>query len=127
MTKYNYKSFLIGILVITSLFLSSCYYDVEEVLYGTEDCNTDNVSFKNDIMPLLNSRCIICHASGSSIGAGIVLDNHADVLAYVKSGSLLGSVKWDAGFSSMPKGSGKLSNCAINKIDFWIKAGALDN
>lgn len=107
---------------------TSCYYDHEGILYPeTANCVApDAPSFSQDILPLLNARCNLCH-SGSAPSADIRLDNYSSVSIYTTNGSLLGSVQHSGGFSPMPKNSSKLSACEIQKIQNWISSGSLNN
>lgn len=89
-------------------------------------CDTLSVSFANDIQPILSTYCLGCH-SGSFPQGGIQLSGHANVLTQVNSGRLLGAVSHASGFSPMPQGQAKLSNCNIALIRNWITQGASDN
>ena len=53
------KSF--GVLCLMILF-TGCSYDSVEELSGAA-CKVENVSFSQDIVPILNNNCIACHAS----------------------------------------------------------------
>ena len=55
------------------------------------------------------------------------LEEYSDVLIYVINGSFLGSVKYDANYVAMPKGSPPLDECSIEKIENWIANGAPEN
>lgn len=116
------------LLLWVGLILTSCYYDKEGILYPeTANCVPPaSPSYQNDIRPILDGRCNNCHG-GTSPSADIKLDSYADVLPYVSDGSLIGSIKHIGSFSPMPKNSGKLSACEIQKIDNWIKSGSLNN
>lgn len=116
------------ILVFLSVALGSCYYDKEEVLYpGSVNCTVVATSkFSIDVLPLLNNQCNNCHG-GSSPSAGIALTTHTQVMSYVNNGSLMGSINHTSGYSAMPKNSGKMSNCEIQKIQLWIDTGAINN
>jgi len=105
------------------------------ILQGAEDlecdpdaegCETENISFSIDIVPVLDSHCIGCHA-GNVPSGGIDLSNHAGVKIAADNGKLFGAINWDGSFSPMPQGGEQLSNCTIDKIKSWIDAGALDN
>lgn len=115
-----------SILIILALLLAGCYYDSEEDLYPSADCVTTNVSFANDIKPILDASCVSCHNPVSTIGGGIDLNGHAAVLPYATNGSLVGSVK-QVGYSAMPKGASKLDNCKIAKMEAWVLAGSPNN
>lgn len=114
---------ILGLLTIYTT--SSCYYDVEEVLYPN-GCNTTEVAYSGDIAPLLDRSCITCHNDLSQNG-GINLEGYENVLRQVESGKLIGAISHDPGFSAMPQGGPKLSACSISKVQAWIDAGAPDN
>ncbi|MBN8577770.1 MAG: hypothetical protein J0L66_12565 [Cytophagales bacterium] len=116
-------------LVLLGVFLlSGCYYDNEATLYpGSGTCTPlTSSTFSANVLPLLNNRCNNCHG-GSNPSAGIDLTTYAKVLKYVNDGSLMGSINFSSGFSPMPKNSGKMSACDIQKIRLWIEAGSLNN
>jgi cytochrome c5 len=109
------------LLVIASLIgLSSCYYDVEDELYGS--CDTTAVSYATDIWPAIESSCLTgCHGPGGS-GNGIFTD-HASVLAKVNNGSMLARVVEQG---NMPPNGG-LTDCQREKFRAWILEGAPNN
>ncbi|HRJ28658.1 MAG TPA: hypothetical protein PLV21_07885 [Cyclobacteriaceae bacterium] len=113
---------------LSILLLSACYYDKEGILYPeTANCvPTASPSFLNEVLPLLNGRCNNCHG-GNSPSANIRLDAYAEVVIYANNGSLMGSINHSGGYSPMPKNSGKMSACEIQKIQNWISAGKLNN
>jgi hypothetical protein len=115
-------------LIITiSLLFSSCYYDSEEDLYPNAPCNVGiNVSYANQIKPIIENKCISCHRQATQNG-GINLEGHGQMKIYINNGSLIGSIKHLAGYSKMPVSSPKLSDCNILKIEKWIAEGALNN
>ena len=114
-------------LFIGLLFLNACYYDNEEDLYPTTaECVTDSMSFKNDIFPIINNNCVGCHNSGALQG-GITMETYEQLTPYIESGSLLGSIKHQSGYSAMPKDAEKMTTCQISKIEQWIFQGAQDN
>lgn len=89
-------------------------------------CNTTNMSFANDIQPILTNKCVGCH-SGSSPSGGISLNTYNSVNNVVASGQLYGAINWEANYSNMPKGGNQLPQCEIDKIKSWIDAGAPNN
>jgi uncharacterized membrane protein len=89
-------------------------------------CNTANMSFANDIKPIVTNKCAGCH-SGNNPSGGINLSTHAGVSAVALSGQLYGSINWQTGFSNMPKNGAKLPQCEIDKIKSWVDAGAPNN
>ncbi|HQO50799.1 MAG TPA: hypothetical protein PK939_10240 [Bacteroidales bacterium] len=123
-TKHRLKAF--ALIAAASLMLSSCYKDNEEDLYPDNNCNTTNVSFSATVWPAINNNCVSCH-SGAGASAGIRLGNYNEVVAAVDGGRFLGAIKHENGFSAMPQGAAKLSDCAISQIDAWIAQGKLNN
>jgi len=113
---------------LSFLVLTGCYYDNEELLYpGSANCTVPATStYSADVSPILNNRCVSCH-SGVSPSGGITLNSYQEVTKYVNNGSLMGSINHSSGYSAMPKNTGKLSSCDIQKIQVWIDAGALNN
>ena len=117
------KNSILWILMI--VLMGGCYYDNVEELYPN-GCNTNDVTYSGNIVPILQSNCYSCHNDLSQQG-GINLQGYENVLIYVEDGSLMGSVRHDEGYEPMPLTGGKLSNCSIDRMQAWIDAGALDN
>ncbi|HET9058160.1 MAG TPA: cytochrome c [Chitinophagaceae bacterium] len=114
-------------LLSTFLFmLSSCYYDVEKELYPPSLCDTTNLTFSSAIVPIIQKNCVSCHNTLSP-GGNIILDTYGGVSAAASSGKLYGSITYSAGYSPMPPGGTKLSNCDLTKINKWINNGILNN
>jgi hypothetical protein len=70
-----------------------------------------------------------CHSNSAAAGSGsgIKLQDYADVKIQVTNGKLAGSIQHTSGFSAMPKGGGKLTDCNILVINTWISKGALND
>lgn len=91
-----------------------------------DGCETENISYSADIVPLLDTHCIGCHSGNPPLG-GYDLSQHDGVKLVVDNGKMLDAIRWEPGTSNMPQGGEKLSDCAIDKIKSWIEAGALNN
>lgn len=115
-----------SLLLLSSLMILGCYYDVEEEIYPTADCLTVEMSYRNDIQPILASECYTCHSAAANF-ANITLEGFDEMNKYVADGSLIGAIRHDAGFSPMPKNKAMLLQCEIEKIEAWIADGALNN
>ena len=113
------------VVAILGVSLTGCYYDNVEELYPN-GCNTNNVTYSGNIVPILEANCLSCHNSLAEQG-GVNLEGYENVLIYVEDGSLMGSVRHDPEYVPMPLTGEKLSNCSINRMQAWIDAGALDN
>ena len=117
---------IISIVTLTQIFSLGCYYDVEEDLYPSIECQTEEMSLVVDILPILEADCMQCHSASANFG-NVSLEGFDQLSKYVNDGSLLGVIKHDPGFSPMPKGAPKLLDCEVQKIEAWIQAGALNN
>jgi hypothetical protein len=122
---------LSAILIMSTIFAflstAGCYYDNEEDLFGgIDDCDTTNISYADDVLPILVNRCYACHENGLA-GGGILLNNYDNTKIWIDNGRLLGSIKQEPGFSPMPKDAGKIPDCEIDKIEAWVRIGAPDN
>ena len=102
----------------------SCEKENQEDLSDT--CGTQDVSFSNDVNPILTSNCTQCHNDQAANG-GVRLHNYENVKIHADDGALLGSIKHESGFSNMPQGQDKLAECNIAVIEAWINDGAQDN
>ena len=117
------------LLPLVFFILSACYYDSEEALFGipSSGCSTAITKFSTEVKPILQSNCITCHsnAAAASMGGGIKLQDYADVKTNIV--RLVGTIQHSSGFSPMPKGGGKLSDCNILIINTWITKGTLND
>lgn len=123
--------FLLLMLMICTISLTSCYYDKEELLYGNTNngpCTdtTGTISYSQKIVPMLQQSCYSCH-TGSFPSGGILMGNYAADKAIAQNGKLYGTINYTAGFSPMPQGAPKMGNCQIAIIKKWIDSGMLNN
>jgi uncharacterized membrane protein len=91
------------------------------------------VSFANDILPIIQSRCINCHG-GDRTEEGLSLKTYADIMKGSKNGPVV--TPGDAANSllaqmvvnqKMPKRGPKLTPPQAQLFVDWINQGALDN
>ena len=114
------------LLSLSFLFFTSCYYDVEEILYPGKLCDPTDLSYQVNIIPILQRNCYVCHSVAANT-SNITLEGYDKLLVYVNSGKLLGAIHHDEGFKPMPQGASKLIECDIAKIEQWIAEGAKNN
>lgn len=93
---------------------------------GTPTCDTVNMTFAANVVPILQANCYSCHANGN-VNGGVTLGTYAGVNAVVQNGNLLAAITHTGGVTPMPYQLPKLSDCDINKIKDWINRGALNN
>jgi hypothetical protein len=124
-------------LLLSLLFTTSnCTYKNAQEVYpiDTIGCNTGNVSFANDIVPILVANCYSCHSNQNKfLGSGYVLEGYANDTLYVQNNppnaNMYNNVS-DANVSDfyhMPKGLPSISACEIIKIKAWIDQGYKNN
>ena len=93
--------------------------------YGKCDTTTA-VSFTSFVKPIMENRCQGCH-SGTIPSGNLSLTNYAQIKASAQTPAFMGSMRKLTAYSFMPKGGTALTACELNKIDAWIKRGALNN
>ncbi|MFM7672925.1 MAG: c-type cytochrome domain-containing protein [Bacteroidota bacterium] len=89
-------------------------------------CDTNTFTYAGSVKPLLDSKCVGCHAPGN-LGGGVDLSTYTATRVTALNGKLYGSINHSAGYSPMPKNSVKLSTCEIRQVQRWIQAGSLNN
>jgi hypothetical protein len=117
---------ILSLLVLVALLGPGCYYDVEEELYPDTGCRVQNMSYQDDILPILQNRCYVCHSAAANNG-GITLEGYTSLQRYIDNGQLLGAIRHANGFSPMPKNAPQLPACQIEQIEAWVAGGALNN
>ncbi len=99
------------------------------------------VSFSEDVMPILKARCLSCHAEGGEgfLASGFSVEGYEQVMRGTKDGPAIEPgesyfstlqivVEHGADPStSMPKDAAKLSRSEIQTIGEWINQGAKNN
>ena len=124
--KIALAALLIGIMV----FISSCYYDKADLLYGgnTGPCtdSAGTVSYAQKVVPLLQQYCYSCHTGNFPSGNQLMGTYTADK-AMAMNGMLYGTIAHASGYSPMPQGMAKMTNCQIAVIKKWIDSGTLNN
>jgi len=118
------KTYLITGIIFLS-FLSACTYDNEEKLYG-DVCDTSQVTYSNDILPIFEQNCYSCHHNGTLYG-NLDLADFDHIQRVVDNGKLLKNIKHEPDGTPMPQGGGKLPDCTILKIENWIDQGIPQN
>ncbi|WP_439127428.1 c-type cytochrome [Polaribacter sp.] len=117
----NHKPKIKSLLAIIALgvFFTSCISNVEELEDSSgENPNVDTkVSFKSDVEPIIDARCISCHSAGG---------NFPELTSHTKISANATIVKNAVASQRMPQG-GTLSAAQIASIVNWVDEGALDN
>ncbi len=93
---------------------------------GGGGCDTTNVSYSLQIVPILQENCYACH-KGPGASSGIDFSNYGAFKGWAGSGYVIGDLTAAPGFTPMPYGLPSLSSCEINTILAWIHQGTPDN
>jgi hypothetical protein len=89
------------------------------------DCDTSNVLFSTNILPVIEANCTGCH-SGSKPDGSIMLVTYDDIKTQGANGKLVGTIMKLPAYKPMPA-VGKLSQCNIAKIRTWVRNGMPQN
>lgn len=119
---------LIFVFALASFFAVQCtYHNVEDQFSNiTTGCDTIEVSYSQQLLPLLQANCISCHNQGNP-SDGIKLDSYNNLTQAAGSGRLLGALQHQSGYAAMPQGAPKLSDCEIAAFEAWINQGFKNN
>lgn len=107
-------------------WLVSCSKESADKLAGNTSCDTTNVSYSGQVLPILQDNCYSCH-SGSNPVSGIELSDFSVLQIHVKNGDLKSAVTHTGSVVPMPYGLPMLPSCELNTIVAWVNQGALDN
>ena len=88
-------------------------------------CDSSVFTYSGAVAVIMSTYCVGCH-NPNSLGGGIDLSNYTGAKAAAL-GRMMGSINHTSGYSAMPKGGNKLSDCQILQIQKWIQAGTLNN
>lgn len=122
----------ISLIIIGLVFCLSCGDNKEtkkdkEVVENT--CDTDKVSFKDDIWPIIQTNCLECHneADYKEKADGNKMFNYKHIKKLADRGLIYGNVQHLQGYKAMPYERDKLDSCSIAKIKAWIAMDAPEN
>jgi uncharacterized membrane protein len=106
-------------------------------------CTTQQVSYQNDIAPILNDRCLQCHAPPDGPGykaTGLRMDSYESLMQGTDYGPIIVAgdsrrsilnmlIEGRAGiYMRMPHNEKQgLSDEQIETLKIWVNQGALDN
>lgn len=118
--------FLVVVFSSSGILLSSCAKESEEALLGDQYfCADTNVSYANNIQPILQNNCYECHSTAIATN-GIILDTYTGVVTAIDAGYVLPQINHDV-VPNMPYGRPKLDECLIATIEQWVLEGKPNN
>jgi len=89
-------------------------------------CDSNNFAYSSAIQPLVEKYCTGCH-SGATPQGNLSLTSYDAVKSAVLSKNLVKCIKYEPGFSGMPKGGLKLSDCQVRQVEKWVAANMPNN
>jgi hypothetical protein len=100
---------------------------MEDLRTDDKPCDTLEVSYQLDIVPILSNHCYTCHSNSNApgFGAGIALEDYEDVASYSR--PILGAISHEQGYPEMPRGGEQLDSCLISTFRSWHGAGSPEN
>ncbi len=126
--KQPYFMFMLAL--FPAVFISSCTSVKKDQLILPR-CDTANISYANDIVPIVRNYCYSCHSEQNKVeSGGLILEGHDPLAAWGGGGAnstLIGVISHKPGFIPMPYLEPKIDSCSINKIVAWVNAGTPDN
>jgi hypothetical protein len=124
----NRKFLLAAVAIIGVMcWLAGCSKESADRLAGsTSTCDTTDVSYSKQILPILQDNCYSCH-QGSAASSGIDLSNFTILQEHVKNGDLASAVTHTGSVTPMPYEEPMLPSCEVNTIVAWVNQGALNN
>ena len=134
------KRILTLIITVAAIaWMHSCTYEVEDELYppdklpcdtcDSEPCDTENVSYSLDIVPIMKDNCYDCHSGSNPFGEKR-LDSYQNLKETIErpSSDFYCSVKNESGCDRMPPNPRELlSSCQVELIETWESDGFPDN
>jgi hypothetical protein len=89
-------------------------------------CDTTTVTYADSILPLVTNKCVGCH-SGKAPSGNLNFSTFEGLNIAALDGRLMGAISHSNGFTPMPQGGSKLSDCEIEMIGIWIDDSAPNN
>ena len=122
--------FMLSATAVIILTFTACKKENEENLINQQGgpiaCDTSDMQYAANVLPILQNNCYTCHGNGSTEG-GISLDGYSNVKQKVDANLLINVIIHAPGYPAMPNGLPKLADCDINKIKAWVNRGAPNN
>lgn len=121
--KILLAGFAAGLLL---LYLSACSKH-NAVELGAGGCDTVNVSYSMQVVPILQNNCYVCH-KGPGASSGIDFSSYDAFRGWAAfTPYVVGDLTAAQGYTPMPYGLPSLSECDINTILAWIHQGTPNN
>jgi hypothetical protein len=114
--------------------LYGCYNDKVDKSYPLSNtgttCDTTNVSYSKDVVPIINANCAIsggCHDAAGAATSGYDFTTYSTLQGQATNGNLVGDLEGLPRHNKMPKNGVPLASCDENKLIRWANEGAPNN
>jgi hypothetical protein len=126
---------IFSIIIIAALILIVCFISCSKensqdlsVSASVATCDTVDMKYTINVLPILQAHCYNCHATGNTgASGGVYLDSYASLKVWVDNGYFGGDITHSPGYVGMPYGLPMLDTCDINIIISWLNNGAQNN
>lgn len=108
------------LLFLIGISLTACTTDSVSDL--TEPNSVENISYLNDIKPIIDNNCVSCHGNPTNFGAPNSLTTYENVKASVLNNLINRISRIEGSSGAMPLGGPRLSQNEINTIIDWQNA-----
>lgn len=115
---------LIFSLALILFALASCENNNVVDLYGTEPCDTTDLSWENGIATIYNAFCVHCHSEFENYKE-VRHDSYEQELKVISKGDerLRAVINHIGPYKPMPYNAPKLRDCHILMIETWLDNG----
>ncbi len=110
------------LLIIASIFLLSCSSESTSDLIDIP--NGENISYTDDIKPIVDASCVGCHSQPPISGTSLALNTYESVKANVENDKIIDRISRNQGeIGMMPQGGTRLPDEIINLFSLWKQQG----
>jgi len=101
------------------LFIYSCSSSSNDDVIITPPNNNNDVTYTNDVKPIIDNNCLNCHTNPPQNGAPMPLTTYDNVKEAVQNRGLIGKIESGA----MPKNGTPLSTSQVQTVKDWQTGG----
>ena len=119
------KKITLPFLTLMTMLIASCSYDSESDLIEVTELEME-ITYNDNIAPIIGSNCLGCHSSPPQNGAPFPLTNYNQVLVRAENGQLLDAISKQTGEPGAMPPSGRLAQTTIDLVEQWINEGFVE-
>jgi uncharacterized membrane protein len=108
--------------LLVLLGAAACTYDNKETTNNPSACDTETITYKDHIQPLVQNACTSCH-SGNFPSAGLNLVGYENLKLATENGTVLNRINLPTGNAQLMPPGQRLSDCQIATFEAWKAQG----